>query len=463
VRVRGNEGWLAAHVSVGVVFAAIQLSRGIADLWSDAMGLVGFPWSITCDPWDLVALPMLAVSWRCFPRAMTRPVRANLRRSAECAAAAGGLFACVATSPGVPGVAWDIEADVYFHNDNDFDVVVRLRTLSPTAVIDCDQAAEDPGRFLTAPMFGEIASWTVWPDANLPLRDGADERRECHAVMLEADSVEPMIVFWHTGVPAWTTVQGEGIDPAAPGFVSLSYDDDARGTYETGMDILFSAVPPSGRGDGVCTPQSDADRTVWSDEIPTGVWFLGEVEPGVDGCVAMDLRTGFEQQESLAGRQWYLCLPPGAFPFEAGQRVEILPDHAAAALAGEVSGLVMRELEVEANVATGLELVVSRGSGVASLFGMHAAFVPAFDCALQVEPTCGTLTRPGGLTLAGGGFATIEVGVGQSATTAAGDDDTQLEIHVGHAEERFAVQPDCAEGPDALGLDIELVAVRRGV
>jgi hypothetical protein len=358
-------------------------------------------------------------------------------------------------------VSWFIEGDVYFHNDNDFDAVVRIRRLSLGAEIDCDAVEGDPGRLLTAPMFGAVESWTVWPDANLPLGDDSQGLHECYAVLLEADSVEPVILFWRRDSPVWTSLQGEGIDPDAPGFVSLSYDADGRGTYDTGMDILFEAVPPSGRVAGECAPQSDADRVVWSDEIPTGVWFLGAVEPGIDGCVAMDLRTGFEQQEGIAGRQWYLCLPPGAFPFEAGQRVEILPETAASELAGEVDGLVIRELDVESNVSTGDELLVSRGSGVAQVFGMQAVFAPIFECDLHVEPECGTVGRPGGLTLAGGGFNTLQVDLGGVAT--AQSEDARIDVYLVHAEERFALHSDCAEGPDALGADIELVAVRRGI
>src|SRR5688572_306221 len=136
LRVRGRVGWTAAHVSVGLVFAGIQLSHAFADLWSAAMGLVGFPWVITSDPTDLIALPMLAVSWYVFPRAMTRSSRANARRSLEFGAATVGLWACVATSQAptdpdpVDPIPWTIEADVYFHNANDFDAVVRLRRLS---------------------------------------------------------------------------------------------------------------------------------------------------------------------------------------------------------------------------------------------------------------------------------------------------------------------------------------------
>jgi hypothetical protein len=456
--VRGRIAWLLAHVAVGVVFAAIQLSIAFADLWSSAMGLLGFPWVITSDPTDLIALPVLAASFYVFPLAMS--VRANVRCTAECGAALGGLFACVATSAPPSDAPWTIEADVYFHNDNDFDAVLRIRHLSPAAAIDCDVVEEDPGRLLTEPMFGPIESWTVWPDANLPLAPELRVEAECHAVWLEADSVAPVIVFWRPDQVAWTMLDGEGIDPEAPGFVSLAYDDEGRGTYETELDILFTAVPPSGRVAGVCAPQSEAERVVWSDEIPSGIWTLGAVNEGVDGCVAMDLHAGFEP-ESGPARSWTLCLPAGAFPFEPGQRIDIFPEYSAAAMPGTVDGLSISELLIDSNATTGTDLVVSRGTGVAPLFGMSATFAPMFECDAQVEVECGTVTRPGTLTLAGGGFNTVSVGLGHASTTDA--QGGRLDVYVGHAEQRYALASECAEGPDELGTDIELVAVHRGI
>ncbi len=459
--VRGRLGWIAAHVSVGIVFAGIQLSVAFADLWSAAMGLVGFPWVVTSDPTDLVALPMLAVSFVVYPRAMQRTLRANARRSLEVGAGTIGLLACVATSrepgPQVDPGPWFIDASVYFHNDNDFDTVVRIRRLATVGVIDCALVEEEPGRLLTEPLFGPVESWTVWPDANLAL--GSFDAQDCDAVMLEADNVAPVVVFWRLAEFRWRAVQGEGIDDSAPGYVSLSYDEDGRGTLDAGAEIMFPVVPPSGRGEGVCAPQPEEDRIVWSDEVPTGVWFLGDVEPGVDGCVGLDLRTGYEQQEGLAGRSWYLCLPRGAFPFEAGQRVEILPEYGAT---GQVDGVLVRELDVEDNFPTGLELVASRGTAVPSMFGLTATFVPAFDCGLQVDPECGTVGRPGALTFAGDGFETVQAQRGAVATTSRADG-MEVELYVAHAEERLLLMPECAEGPDTIGLDIEIVAVQRGV
>jgi hypothetical protein len=38
--------------------------------------------------------------------------------------------------------------------------------------------------------------------------------------------------------------------------------------------------------------------------------------------------------------------------------------------------------------------------------------------------------------------------------------DTNLSLWVAHAEDRVVLNPVCAEGPDELGADLEIVAVR---
>jgi hypothetical protein len=376
-----------------------------------------------------------------------------VRRTAEVAAVAGGIAACVATSPADPGDDWwTIEADVYFHNDNDFDTVVRVRRLAPGADFDCDAIAQDPGRLLSEGMFGETESWTVWPDANLPLGDRELAGRDCRAVRIEADSVQPMVVLWRTSDIAWTWLQGEGIDDAAPGWVSLSYDADGFGTYDTALDILFEAVPPSGRTEGICVPQPEASRVVYSEPgIPSGIWFLGEADVGVDGCVSMDLRTGFEEQEDLAGTEWDLCLPVGAFPFEPGRRIEIDPDTSGSVRIAELDDFDQR---------TGLELVATAIGPGDTVFGMQPLFTPEFACDLQVEPACGTVTRPGTVSFGGGGFSSVNAVVGHKVGTTSSHGD-KLDLYLTRAEERFALHPECAPGPDTLGLDLEVVAVRH--
>jgi hypothetical protein len=104
VRVASRRGLFAAHVAVGVVFAAIKLSPPCAALLESAMGLLGLRWHIWVDPTDLVALPFLFVSYRVLSPAMEQAVApsARLRQAGQLAAATVGLVACLGTSQAPP-------------------------------------------------------------------------------------------------------------------------------------------------------------------------------------------------------------------------------------------------------------------------------------------------------------------------------------------------------------------------
>lgn len=98
IRARRERALLRCHLAVGAVFAGIQLSTSFAALWSSLMGIVGFPWTIVCDPTDLLALPFLWVSWR-FLTPVMKPTRPGwTRQAAETLLVAVGMLACVATS-----------------------------------------------------------------------------------------------------------------------------------------------------------------------------------------------------------------------------------------------------------------------------------------------------------------------------------------------------------------------------
>ncbi len=151
--VKSRRGLLHCHIAVGLVFALINLSPACADAWSWLMGLVGFPWTITVDPTDLIALPALALGWRALVPAMARTAPSPLagwtrwQPLAQKGAACVGALLCVATSDvdDTGDTEWDpgelmfppIFADVYLHNDTESEITVRVRELRPDAQIDC--------------------------------------------------------------------------------------------------------------------------------------------------------------------------------------------------------------------------------------------------------------------------------------------------------------------------------------
>jgi outer membrane protein assembly factor BamB len=101
VRARSRGALQACHLAVAAVFSVLELSQAAATAWESAGALVGLSWRLVVDPTDLVALPMLAASWRLLVPRMRAPVsalRPAWRLGAQLAGLGAGVFACAATS-----------------------------------------------------------------------------------------------------------------------------------------------------------------------------------------------------------------------------------------------------------------------------------------------------------------------------------------------------------------------------
>lgn len=96
VRARSRRVLLLCHFAVALVFSAINLSTQAAASWTAAFEYFGIPWRVWSDPSDLVALPMLAISWILITRSARSPTPStHLQRIAV----ALGSVACIASSP----------------------------------------------------------------------------------------------------------------------------------------------------------------------------------------------------------------------------------------------------------------------------------------------------------------------------------------------------------------------------
>ncbi len=465
-RVRTRRGLALAHVAVGVVFAGIQLSVVAAAQWSAAMESIGFPWVITRDATDLIALPALLVSMVVLGAGMRRPVPSPARRSAELMAAGTGLLCCAATSP-PPGEPFrsDLWTDVYVHNAGDQALVVRFRSLSPSVDLDCNAVADDPGGLITEPLFGDAQSFLLDPDQNLGLRLnnewddwGDDSSRGCFAVLLDIDGMPPAVAFWQHGSVPLHTVPAEGYTESPNGGIDLQVSDtgDTLGTYETmGTAEVLHLVPPAAPPvDGACAPQSDATRLEWSEPVPIGTWELLDVDLGADGCFGLDLGTRSLEDEPTVAHRWYLCAPLSDLGIEIGRqvRVEML-----SGAGSEPAGVSLSTTGTAGGVDT-VQLTAYRGETFPAFHGLQIAAVPEFECGHVVGERCGTITRATAVTAGGGDFDIVELLPGASQTLQA-EDDRRVTIAVAHAEERAALDSECAEGPDDLGLDLEIVTL----
>lgn len=468
LRVRRMPGWVACHLAVGAVFAAIQLSAPAAEAWSAAMGFVGFPWVITQDVTDLAVLPVLALSlWGLLP-AMRRRAAANARRSAELGAASVGMLCCVATSdvdeplepqPWEDTDGWDdpepppqelppINADVYISNATAQTQVVRIRPLRTDIAVDCEAIAESPGTLLRSSLFEPASAWTVPPNANIPVVDHSSGERWCYAAWIEADVLEPVIAMWMDGSVSITSVPGEG-QWGLPGELQLRGGAEGL-SIEGDPSLIHAQQDTEPAAEGSCAPQPDGDRIGWSTPVPWGAATITAVEAGVDGCLAVDLARGAETDET-----WYLCVPQTSFPFQAGDEIDVRLVGAAPGETALVDAIEIVTVDELGEAQALPSLTVSAGAGLPAHADLELAALPLFSCDITSEPVCGTVERPLSLIVGGDDLEAIEVEAADGTQRIAGEG-RFVEVTLMHAQERFVVDPLCALGPVDRGLDLEL-------
>jgi len=455
--VRSRRGWIAAHVAVGAVFAAIKLSTSAASMWSALMGAFGFAWTIVIDPTDVaVAIPALLLGAHVLGRAMTMAPARLARRTAEATAAGIGLMCSVATSAPEPEPEepwpeeqeWlpDVFAEVWVHNDTGASQVIRVRPLLPTVVLDCDVIETDPAGLLSDALFGEVLSWTVPSDANLPVLDPelGNDGRACRVALVDADDFQPVILFWREGSPAAAWIPGMGA-VAGAGAIELVLDADGNSRYEATSDVLFARGETS-EPTGECAAQDDAYRIDWGDTIAQGIFRIVSMNPGVDGCTAFELASPMD--ESGSTQRAYICTPPLELPFATGDEINIRMEY----------GVDSESVVVESSAAPVRRLVVSRGGSAPIVSGLQIALVPLFGCDYSVD-ACGTVAQSASLTLGGGSYPSAQAMFGGAPVVLEGDDGGTVTVAVAHAQHRVAFDGDCAAGNDGLGDDLELAIV----
>ncbi len=473
LRVRRRQTWVACHVAVGAVFGAIQLSASAAAGWSALMGLVGFPWVITMDATDLLVLPVLALSAWGFLPAMRRAARTNARRSAECGVAVVGLMCSAATSDvddccdggdccepqpiEDTGDVWeeeppqlpDIEADLSIHNATGGEQIIRIRSLRTDVEIDCEAVAEAPGALLRSSLFQPATTWTLPVDANVAVIDHDPGQAPCYAAWVEADALPPALLFWNDGTPPIRFV---------PAFGPTGGDGELQllGTAEEGMtlagslDVQFAPEPREPEEGGSCAAQPDESRVGWSTPVPWGPAIVEAIEPGVDGCLGIDLRRAEDHVET-----WYLCVPATSFAFELGTEIDLRP-------LSQADGFELAALDELGDELAVPRLTVTAGEVLPSIQGLELAVLPLYDCELASEPRCGSVERPMSVVIGGPEFEAVELHAAAEPTRLVAAD-RELEVTVAHAQERFVLDPACAQGPDGLGLDLEMVVAQLPV
>lgn len=324
LRLQGRGAVAAAHGAVAVVFAAINLSPTLARSFEALTAATPWPWSIYVDPTDLVALPMVLLSWWALVPWASRP-RPSARRLLPRAGLAVGAWACVATSPppepppptqppNPPGegelVFPTVAAGFVLANDTPVGQVVRVRAVRQDIEWACPAVVAAPDVILRRDDFGAAETWILDPQRALPLRVPTFEG--CGVWLIEVAGAPPRIAAW--------------LDPEYTPQMLATHTDDLvdhpralRLTDVGGAPLLLDhavlhPAPPT--VDDVpaeaCTAPPAGTGLDWTPP-PYGTHTLVERAVGADGCHALTFDAG----------RWYLCLPRFPLPFEAGDTLTL--------------------------------------------------------------------------------------------------------------------------------------------
>lgn len=216
VRARSRLSVVASHAVVAFVFVLLELCHFAADIWQRLFATLGASWCTWADPTDLVALPMVLVSYSVLTPAMQRAPEPSIRRS-ELAGLALGLVFCTATAPHrmrkaeAPGLPNQILVDVFVHipvNEREVAVYVQQSEI----VYDCERLLKTPSQVL------DVADFFVLPHSGVvfagenqalwqpPHLEGVGHG--CAALLIRAsqstwfnigsDKLPPTFVVWDT-------------------------------------------------------------------------------------------------------------------------------------------------------------------------------------------------------------------------------------------------------------------------
>jgi hypothetical protein len=442
LRARAPRARVLAFALVAIPFALTKMSDLGARAMESAAGSLGIEWRIWTDPTDLIALAMLPLAWRL----LDAPMRAG--RALQHAVVIAGALACVASSTPVPGPTWSTSA--YAANVTSIRFDLRVRWIDGD--LECTAIRGSALRALAPTSFDSSGiTFTLDPNATIPLERAAaltaagmdasmaGPTRPCDAVLMQADGMPDTIVFWFNdavlAVP--TNLAGDTTFTLGRGAVELrGGGPTTRATLHEGTEggDALRVVPESSCSD------AEAQAFQWSLAEP-GSFMVVAVEPGVDGCVGVDLAPagGGDAVRS------FICIPVDLFPFAPGDLVTV----------DDTS--LMRAFGNELRISgTAAELVVISQTVEVSALGVAGTTMVMADCD-GVRRDCGAYVQASMLELSGG----TTVRAGERVAVAPDARGWAGEVAVGQSWHVVVARDGCETSESVVGTGTDVVIVRR--
>ncbi|WP_433933118.1 hypothetical protein AB3662_02830 [Sorangium cellulosum] len=318
LRVSSRRGFLGAHLATGAVFSAIKLAPEAARAVEALMALTPLPWRITVDPTDLIALPVLFLSYRALGEAAQGPEPARQPVAHRLALMAGSL-ACVATSRApepepcggtngcLPQEPQEL-ASLVIGNTTEAEQLIRVRRLRASVRVDCRVLLGDPTGALSRELFADAETWLIQPGRALPLGNAG-----CDAYLIDADGLPLTLLAW-SALQFPEQILATSTENPQPARVIALQRAGARlelAEHPAVFDAPPVEPPPPAEA---CSPSAEGSRLDWTvrDDVTAVV---ASVTSSPDGCHAIAL----EPDKRIV----YLCLPAEALPVKAGDLVSL--------------------------------------------------------------------------------------------------------------------------------------------
>ncbi len=397
LRLSSRRGLFAAHLATGLVFAAIKIFPAAARAFEALAALTPFPWTITVDPTDLLALPALAVAWRVLVPVMARPLPE--RPVVYRVAAIGGSLACAATSESPPpcsdqfcGTIPAETASLVLANDTGEQRLLRVRPLKSSVETECAAVLADPVHSLSRELFGPAETWLLDPGRALPLQNKA-----CDAYLVDADGMAPTLLAWSLADFPTQEVSTSTDSADLTRTITMSLDTNGKLALQP-HPAVFDAPPlePAAPSAQCATPEKGVGVD-WS-EPPPGPHTITGIVSSPDGCHAL----------TLGSEAFYVCMPQEALPFKEGEMVDvqlIAVDGGSFPEAGQHPPLA----EVLRMTSATHTVLVVRGN-VLARYELAKMSEPLTEPKIEAEPLagcpgahdeCGTLSMPLDVSLLG--------------------------------------------------------------
>jgi hypothetical protein len=298
VRARTQAALWLCHGFAALLLLALELSPGFCALLHRTLGL-----RLWADPTDLLALFSIAASARWLLPLAARPTAG--RQAAARPLLVLGVLACAATSMPPPEPP-ERFGEVFLWNQRGKEVQVRVSALREQITFSCDAVQAAPEAVFSASSFQVARHVTLVTDGRLLLDDLRREQDGgCHVLLLSVEGAADRLLLWRSGTLPMANVNRPGTEDG----VRIT-EGELRGPAGVLRPGPLAVPPAPAVG---CAPPAPGAEPEWPEPIPgPGLWVVGQVSRGGDGCDVLALRSGAEQ------RRYAICAEPLGVPFSPG-------------------------------------------------------------------------------------------------------------------------------------------------